>query len=395
MTRRRIPALLASTFLAISVAAPASADIFGDVRKKAEHAVATVKKETTKAVDTVADVVDDLTAAPEPPKPDFNPIKGGPYEPPPSLDSNPPPPVRSIDDMEAFIDSVQTDVCPTRDQGRAPMPTVNSGQRLALAGCRVVTDTAGDVIDLGQLGRKYAGQLADGLKASLSDEEARKDMVERMAEGFEDIEPVTQLISEGFFQTPEGRDAMTAISNGDMPGLIRIVGTTDKLRTALMAAKAAGFETLTIGAEVDGSLMMGAILEGGAAIDIEAALNSRIGQSTFYVTVTGTAGAAGSVDGGVGVGVWRAAAPNVAGPAWGGMAAIPTGSAAVGGGVWFDQDESANEGAGNFIGLTVGGSVGLGFDVAKLARAATATGSFNELTNAPTLLARLYTAAKM
>ncbi len=405
--KRMLAASASALALVAAYAAPAYAGLFDRIVRDVEDTASTVGEAVENTVEDVADVVDDLTGAPEPGPIEISPIRGGPYEPIEPIRPPGPPgfgPGHAgdpIDQTEANIEWMQSQ-CPTRGQSDSIYGSVglSPGQRLLLAFCRVATDSMGDVVDVAQVannaGAAMLAEIASDLDALFSgDRERQQALVDRWSERFDRVEPLIALIvEEHFSNTQDGADLIDAIQTGDLRRVTQLAWRNEKTYRALRAAQIAGFETMTIGVGLDASLVAGALGELGVALDIDEVLEGRVGASTYYVTAGGTFGASVAAGGAIGVGAWTAEAPDIGGPSWGGMAAVESG-VSIGGGVWFDQDETANEGAGNFIGLSVGGGIGLGLEVGELARTATAVGSFEELTTPSTLLARLYDAARM
>ena len=267
-----------------------------------------------------------------------------------------------------------------RDLAESAVGTVRDGAVNAVEGAR---ELGRDAIDVGEFVIENPGETLEIVKTAavetwddvkttaeiiINSSPEEKKAAARAA--YEEVKPFLPMLSGLTMAVEQSGDKdaiIDAIKAGDAKEAARLIALTGGMTDErLTAAKAAGFETLTVGVGLDVSLGVGAVFEGGVAIDIDQYLNDTPENgATIYGTYGLTAGASAGGDGTLGAGLWRAETDAIHGDGWG-MVVAGTGGGGASGGMWFTPDRANAGSVGSLAGFTAGGSVGLSVELGEL-----------------------------
>lgn len=267
-----------------------------------------------------------------------------------------------------------------KDLGESAVGTVRDGAVNAVEGAK---ELGRDAINVGEFVIENPGETLEIVKTAaeetwddvkttaeiiINSSPQEKEAAARAA--YEEVKPFLPLLSGLAMAVEQSGDKdaiIAAIEAGDAEEAARLIALTGGITDEqLTAVKAAGFETLTVGLGLDVSLGVGAVFEGGVAIDIDQYLNNTPENgATIYGTYGLTAGLSAGGDGTIGAGLWRAETNAIHGDGWG-MVVAGTGSVGASGGMWFTPDRANAGSVGSLAGFTAGGSVGLSVELGEL-----------------------------
>lgn len=330
---KRLLAAASLAALALATSAPASADIFTDIARGAETAARDVGRAAATAANDVSDwgegAVNDAADWTE----------------------------GAVDDAaelgETAVDAAGAALVDTGEMalrnGEIAGGYISDGAVAAVEGA----------VALGELVAHETEMLIAGDAAD------RAELASRMYARVEALAPLAEAVIAELNDTERGRRVVELVKQERFEEAAIALSELGSFGRFQRAARAAGFETFTLGVSGDMSLAVGYVSEIGMAVDLE-----HEGPVRGYATIGYTLGLSAGADVGLAMGLWTAENDALSGDSWGSVAAAAPGGGASAG-AWFNYDEAYNRGLGAFQGVTFTPSYGVSVEIGELNRVTT------------------------